>query len=330
MTRRNYYLGVMKRKEHKKLKIKKLFTALFTLALLSGLLVAASGCTNNTTGANITVYTRDTTSGTRDGFFTKIGFSEAKEDNSYLVDGYVEVDGNGSMIAAIKNDEYGIGYISLSTLSSSGVKGLTYEGIEPTEANVLNGTYSLTRNFNYCVRKEFTDSQVEAIVEAFEAFLTTSDAKTTMIEKGGIVSVSSANPTWDSIKANYPICNEDNSSITIKFGGSTSVESMAKALSAEFSAKCGNFVAEHNHKGSGDAYKSTQGSEKDGANYLDIAFLSREFNESETPAQGTYGKMCIDAIVVVVNNSNSLSAITTEEIKSIYNGTITKWSEISN
>ena len=32
----------------------------------------------------IVCYTRDTSSGTRDGFFTAIGFSEAKEDNEPL------------------------------------------------------------------------------------------------------------------------------------------------------------------------------------------------------------------------------------------------------
>ncbi len=74
--------------------------------------------------ATIKAYTRDTTSGTRDGFFTGIAFKDAKSDNSVLVNGYVEVASNGDMISAIKNDEYSIGYISLSSLEDSGVKGL--------------------------------------------------------------------------------------------------------------------------------------------------------------------------------------------------------------
>ena len=44
------------------------------------------------------------------------------------------------MVESIKNDEYGIGYISLSSLKDSGLKGLIYEGIAPTEENVLNGS----------------------------------------------------------------------------------------------------------------------------------------------------------------------------------------------
>ena len=87
----------------------------------------------NSEEKQIICYTRDTTSGTRDGFFTGIGFSEAKTDNTLLASGFVEVASNSDMINAIKNDEYGIGYISLSSLAESGVKGLVYEGVEPTE-----------------------------------------------------------------------------------------------------------------------------------------------------------------------------------------------------
>ena len=52
------------------------------------------------------------------------------------------------MINKIKNDQYGIGYISLSGLEVSGLKGLNYNGIEATEANVLDG-YTLKRPFLY-------------------------------------------------------------------------------------------------------------------------------------------------------------------------------------
>lgn len=286
------------------------------------------GCQNNE--LNINVYTRDATSGTRDGFFTTIGLEEAKADNTKLVATYTEVESNGTMINAIKNDEYGIGYISLASLSGSGLKGLKYEGITPAENTVLNGSYKLTRNFNYVVRNTLVNEKERQIVEAFLAFLTTKDAMTTVKNNDGILEIPSSAPTWDSIRNNYPICNGNNSGTTIKFGGSTSVEKIAKALSAEFKTKCGNFIVEHNHTGSGDAYKRTQGSEKDGINALHIAFASREFNATESCASGTFGKICIDAIVVIVNEKNTVEAITAELLRSIFgvNGTIKKWSEL--
>jgi phosphate transport system substrate-binding protein len=289
-----------------------------------------AGCGSKLENPEIKVYTRDTTSGTRDGFFSTINFKDAVADNTALVKGYVEVTGNGDMINLIKNDEYGIGYISLSSLENSGLKGLVYNAIDPTEENVLNGTYLLTRNFNYVVRNEYNSTKVEEIVEAFVAYLNTKEGKTTIKANDGIIAVNANDPSWNDIKSNYPIASEDNRGITIRFGGSTSVEKIAKALSSEFSLKCGNFIYEHNHTGSGDAYKRTQGGEKDGSNKLDIAFASREFKLSDTEllSEGSYGKICTDAIVAVVNNKNKITSITDETLKSIYNGTITKWNEV--
>ncbi len=300
--------------------------------LLLGL--ALVGCSNSNsdfdTSKNITCYTRDTTSGTRDGFFTKIGLESAKDKNDPLVDTIVEASSNDDMITKIKNDAYGIGYISLASYDETVVKGLSYDGVVPSTENVLNSSYELTRNFNYVVRTEFKDDKVKQIVEAFRAFLTTKDAKLTIKDKDGIIQINNSDPTWDSIKANYPICKEDNSKLTVKFGGSTSCEKIAKALSSEFSAKCGNFVAEHNHTGSGDAYKRCQGSEKDGSNYLDIGFASRELKltGSEPAASGSYALICIDAIVAVVNLQNTLSEVSSSQLVSIYTGEYTTWGDV--
>lgn len=277
----------------------------------------------------IKCYTRDTTSGTRDGFFTKIGLSQAKEDNAPLVSGFIQVNSNGDMIDAIKNDEYGIGYISLSSLESSGLKGLTYDQIQPSEDNVINGSYELTRNFNYIYRDDYaSDDKRGLIVKAFQNYLTTSDAKAIIQENDGIVNLSSSDPTWASIKENYPICKEDNASITVKFGGSTSCDKICTALTSAFTSLCGNFVAQHDHHGSGDAYKYTQGAEKDGANRLDFGWLSREFNENEKAAEGTYGKAATDAIVAVVNPKNPYLNATADVLKDIYTGTKTTWDQV--
>lgn len=283
------------------------------------------------TSKSIKAYTRDTTSGTRDGFFTKIGLGTAKTDNAPLVSGYVEVSSNGNMISAIQNDEYGIGYISLSTLDGTGLTGLKYENVVPSEANVLNGTYQLTRNFNYVTRNDYAEtSKAGQIVKAFVAFLSTSEGVTTIKSKDGINNVTGNEPTWNSIKSQYPVCSEDNSSITVKFGGSTSVEKMAKALTAQFAPLCGNFVPSHNHTGSGDAYKHTQGSGKDDSGALDVGFLSREIelDSAEAAASGTYGKICTDAIVAVVNSVNTYTSTNAASLKEIYTGEKLTWASL--
>lgn len=283
------------------------------------------------TSKKIKVYTRNTDSGTRDGFFTKIGLSSAKTDNGPLAKGYIEVSSNGAMASSLKNDEYGIGYISLASLASSGLKALTYEGIAAIEANVKAGSYSLTRNFNYVTRTDYAaDSSVGQIVKAFIAFLETSEAKLTMKAADGIVDITGDEKSWDELKAGFPIASKDNSSVTIKFGGSTSVEKMAKALTSQFAPLCGNFIPSHNHTGSGDAYKHTQGAGKDDSGALDIGFLSREINlTSDEPAEaGSYGRMAIDAIVPVVNPVNTYTATTAAVLKDIYTGTYSTWNQV--
>ena len=228
-------------------------------------------------------------------------------------------------------DENGIGYISLSSLSESGLKGLYYNDVEPTEENVLAGTYKLTRNFNYITRDDDSDLASGKIVRALVAYLGTVEGKTLVKNNSGIVSVSPSDPTWESIKDQYSICNEDNSSTTIVIAGSTSVKSITAKLVPAFSQLCGNFKYTFAQNGSGDAYKRTQGSEKDGSNRADLAFASREFDltNTEKATSGTYGKMCTDAIVAVVNTKNSYSKTTSDALKNIYSGVTTKWNELN-
>lgn len=304
---------------------------IIAISLMAVLLAGCGGKEEFDQSKVVMAYTRDTTSGTRDGFFTKIGLSDAKASNDPLSSSVVEVASNAKMIEAIKNDEYGIGYISLSSLEESTLKGLVYKGIEPTVDNVLNNTYSLTRNFNFCTRNDYTEESKEGqIVKAFVAYTTTIEGKTIIQEKDGILTISNSDKHWEDIKGNYPIVNEDNSKVTIRFGGSTSCEKIAKALSSAFAPLCGNFIAEHNHTGSGDAFKHTQGAQKDDANKLDIGFLSREFEENEPVEEGTYGKLCTDAIVAVVNEKNPYSKTDDVTLKSIYEKGDVSWSSLIN
>jgi len=300
-------------------------TRLMSIAMLATLGLAS--CNGNNQA--IKIYTRDTSSGTRDGFFTGIGFKEAKTDNTVLADGYVEVASNGDMITAIKNDVYGIGYISLSSLEGSGVKGLMFEGVEPTEENVLKDKYKLTRNFNYCKRGEYAEADKAEIIDAFIAYMSTVEGKATIAEKGGILESSSSDRSWADLKEEITIDDKDNKALTINVGGSTSVKGIVSSLLTEFSAKCGNFQYVYNPTGSGDAYKRTNGSEKDGTNACDLAFASREFKEGEEMEASLKGKMCVDAIVVVVNEANPLEGLSSEELVSIYKGETATWENLN-
>lgn len=278
------------------------------------------------TSKNITVYTRDTSSGTRAGFMEGIGFGEAAENDNVLVDGFVTND-NTAILTAMKTDEYGIGYIALASLNNT-VKGLSFNGVAPNVQNVINNTYDLKRPFNYVLRApgDYESPEVEAIVNAFVAFLGTTDGADVIMDQGAVALESSK--TWDEIKSDHDICSADNSAIVIRFGGSDSIQKVAEALSAAFAPKCGNFVPEHDHTGSSDGFKRTQGAEKDGDNAKDIGFASRPFKDSEDGVDGTQGQLAWDAIVAIVHLNNELDNVTAADLKNIYAGDFTTWADL--
>ncbi len=82
----------------------------------------------------------------------------------------------------------------------------------------------------------------EELVKAFVAFMGTQEGKATIQNRGGIVSISSSDPSWSDIAGDFPVTALDNSDVTIKFGGSTSVESIAMFLSAQFAGLAVNLA----------------------------------------------------------------------------------------
>lgn len=303
--------------------MKKFFLVLSALTLVSGL----AACETTET---IQVYTRDTSSGTRAGFMGAIGFEGGDTDDSLLAPGFV-IAGNDEQVNAVQTDPFAIGYVSLSTFEPSLFKGFSFEGVEPTEENVLNGSYGLSRRFNYMLRDDYSvygadAGAYEALSKAFVAYMGTREGQLTIKEAGAITDVTG--PAWSSIASQHPICAQDNSGYTLKFGGSDSVEKVAKSLSPDFSSVCGNVVPEHNHTGSSNAYKGLNGDNKgiDDALSIHIGFASREFKDSEPAA--IKGVVAIDAIVAIGSLENEVDNLTAAQLVAIYSGEITDWNEL--
>ena len=244
---------------------------------------------------------------------------------------------NKGILTSMATDEYGIGYVSLASLDNT-IKGLSFEGVEPTVANVINNSYGLKRPFNYVTRAmdDFANDTEKEITLAFIAFLHTVDGGDIITDKGAVALTST--DTWDDIKDQHSVCDLDNSGVTIKFGGSDSIQKIAEALTEDFMPKCGNFVAEHDHTGSSDGYKRTQGGEKDGDNYKHVGFASRPFKtdgsegtalaQDELDQDATRGQLAWDAIVAIVHLDNEVNSVTAEELRKIYSGEITTWADL--
>ena len=311
---------------------KKTMTA--TVACLMTFSLAACGSSDEgkTAGVSgdIKVYTRDSSSGTREAFEKGVDFEGSLTKNA------IEVSSNDDMAAKVGADKNGIGYTSLSTdFEKNGVSALQYEGVTASSESVLDGSYKLQRPFMYVTRAagDYGSDDKEQLVQAFLDFMQNSTEGMAIVKKnGGEVDESKAKP-WDELSKKYEaVLGKDNSAITITTCGSTSVEKTVKACLEAFSPMAGNFKFTMNQSGSGDAVPRVLGKEKDGPNKGDIGFASRAFKEdgSEDISKAMEsGQYCIDAVVAVVNKENTdVTSLTQAQLKSIFTGETLKWEDI--
>ena len=105
----------------------------------------------------IVVIGREAGSGTRDGFESIVGVEDACVYDQ-------ELTATGAVISAVASNKLAIGYASLSAVGDT-VKTLTVEGVECSEATVLDGTYKVQRPFNF-----ITNDSVE-LSDAAKAFI---------------------------------------------------------------------------------------------------------------------------------------------------------------
>lgn len=289
--------------------------------LISVLMLAA--CSSSDEGSSIKVYTRDSASGTREAFESVIGLEN-------LTNNAAETTSNGDMAGQVGKSVDAIGYVSLTTdFDANNIKPLKYEGVMPSVDTVNDGSYLLSRPFSYVTRAKgnFESDRKEQLVAALLDYMNNStEGKQIILANGGITDVSKGK-AWKDLSANHPILLEDNSDLVLKTGGSTSVEKTLTEVVTSFIPLAGNFKYEPNHTGSSDGFKRTLGSEKDGANSVDIGFASREFKDDEVVSDAMdNGAYCLDAVVVVVNKENTaIDNASKDDLNQYFSGSKTAW-----
>ena len=150
-----------------------------TVACLMTFSLAACGSSDEgkTAGVSgdIKVYTRDSSSGTREAFEKGVDFEGSLTKNA------IEVSSNDDMAAKVGADKNGIGYTSLSTdFEKNGVSALQYEGVTASSESVLDGSYKLQRPFMYVTRAagDYGSDDKEQLVQAFLDFMLSEDVQT--------------------------------------------------------------------------------------------------------------------------------------------------------
>ena len=125
--------------------------------------------------APVVLIGREAGSGTRDGFES---VTHTKDNCKYRQ----ELTSTGDVITTVGQNENAIGYASLSAVNDQ-VKVLTFNGVEATEATVLDKSYKLQRPFVFVINKTKAPSKD---AQTFIDYALSKEAKP-LIEKAGVV-----------------------------------------------------------------------------------------------------------------------------------------------
>lgn len=109
----------------------------------------------------IVVIGREAGSGTRDAFEELL---EVKDACAYAQ----ELDSTGAVLAKVASTPGAIGYVSLDVVDDT-VIGLMIDGVEPTEEQILAGSYLLQRPFVMATKGEI--SEQNELVQAWFAYI---------------------------------------------------------------------------------------------------------------------------------------------------------------
>lgn len=209
------------------------------------------------------------------------------------------------MMTTVAGDENAIGYISLGSLNDT-VKALKIDGVEASVENVADDSYKVSRPFNI-----ITGEEVSAEAQDFINFILSAEGQQ-IVEDNGYIKVDDAAPAYEST----------NPSGKVVLSGSSSVTPVMEKLSEAYQEVNKDMAIEVQQSDSTTGITSA----KDGI--CDIGMASRDLKDEEKEGL-TATVIAKDGIAVIVNNTNEMEDMTSEQVKSIFTGETTEWEELS-
>lgn len=280
--------------------MKKITAIILAVVMCVGLLAGCGGTKGFDTGKSITVVSREEGSGTRGAFEELMKVEQ--------VVASAEILNSTSLVqSTVAGNTYAIGYISLGSYDASAVKALKVGGVEATVDNVKNGSYPVARPFNVCYKEEnLTD-----LGRDFLNFIMSKDGQDIIASKHYIpVDDKAAAYTASGLTGN------------LSLNGSTSVGPVMEKLAEAYMGLNSGVVIDIQQTGSGTGITATI----DGS--CEIGMSSRALKDEEVAKGLTPLTIAMDGIAVIVHKDNTTSDLTAEQIKNIFSGTVTKWSEV--
>ncbi len=284
--------------------MKKRIASILTAAVIGATVIttvvsAASG--------EISVVSREDGSGTRGAFVELFGIEEKIDGEK--VDMTTEeasvTNSTSVMMTTVAGDENAIGYISLGSLNDT-VKALKIDGVEASVENVADDSYKVSRPFNI-----ITGEEVSAEAQDFINFILSAEGQQ-IVEDNGYIKVDDAAQAYEST----------NPSGKVVISGSSSVTPVMEKLSEAYQEVNKDMTIEVQQSDSTTGITSA----KDGI--CDIGMASRDLKDEEKDGL-TATVIAKDGIAVIVNNTNEMEDMTSEQVKSIFTGETTEWEELS-
>lgn len=306
--------------------LKKCAVTMISMVCTVGMLMGcgAQNGTQNPAGANnasnsgvaaadtklgeITVVSREDGSGTRGAFIELLGI-EQKDASGKKVDHTTDeaqiTNSTEVMMTTVAGSKATIGYTSLGSLNES-VKALKVDGKEATAANVKNGTYTVSRPFNIATKGEVSD-----VAKDFISYIMSAEGQKIVEDKGYI-----SQGNQGAFKSN----NSPKGKVVV--AGSSSVTPVMEKLSEGYMKVNKDAVIEIQQS------DSSTGMTAAISGTCDIGMASRALKDSETGAGLKSQTIAIDGIAVIVNKQNPLDNITKDQVKDIFMGNVTDWSNV--
>lgn len=252
----------------------------------------------------ISVIAREEGSGTRGAFVELMGVVDDQNNDITTVNAEI-TNSTSVVISTVAGNKQSIGYISLGSLSDE-VKAVKVDGVEATTDNIKDGSYKVSRPFLLA----YKDGKLSDLAQDYLKFILSSDGQKIINDNGYI-----------SVDDNAEAYTASGLSGKLVLAGSTSVAPVMEKLADEYKTLNPNVTIEIQQTGSGAGITSAID------DVCDFGMSSRELKDSEA-AELVTTKIALDGIAVIVNNENPVDNISSEQIKSIYLGETTDWSEI--
>lgn len=279
--------------------------AIFTSVALAATMLASCGGSSD----KITVISREDGSGTRGAFIELTGIEE-KDSNGNKTDNTKKdaliCKSTDVVLTQVSGDKNAIGYISFGSLNDT-VKALKVEGVGPSTATIESGDYKIVRPFNIAVKDGLSDA-----AQDFENYILSSEGQD-IIEKAGYIKIDKSAAAYAS----------NNVSGKVVVSGSSSVTPVMEKLAEAYQKANTNVTVDVQQSDSSTGIKDAINGTSD------IGMASRDISDDELSQGIKSVTIAQDAIAVIVNKDNAVDDITMDEIKAIYTGSKTTWSDES-